>query len=104
MNPRVGKRAGQYVPPVEKPKTRARLFIESRKQHNLSMKEDYLRMRDVEKAINMNALEQRLITKQKILKMLDSKLPKEKLVEKLEEEIHIDRHRLTKYYRFEGSG
>jgi hypothetical protein len=101
MNPRVGKRAGQYVPPAEKPKTKSRLFIESRKQHNMSMKEDYLRMQDVEKAINMNALEQRLVTKLKILKMLESKLPKEKLAEKLEEEIHLDWHRLKKYYRFE---
>lgn len=93
MNPRVGSRASQYVAPVEKPKTKAHLFIESRIQHNLSMKEDYLRMKDVATAINMNALEQRLTSKQKVLKLLKSNLPKEKLIEKLEEEMHIDRHR-----------
>lgn len=98
MRPQVGKRAMNMNMPYEKPKTKARRFIESKKQHNLSMKEDYMRMKDVETAINMNALEQRMITRQKMLKMLESSLPKEKLIEKLEEEIHIDRHRLVKYY------
>jgi hypothetical protein len=100
MNPRVGRRASQYKPPKEKPKTKARLFIESKVQHNLSMKEDYLRMRDVAVAINMNALEQRMLTKQQILRIIESDLPKRILIEKLEEEIHLDRHRLVKYYSF----
>jgi len=42
MRPQVGKRAGLYKPPKEVPKTKARLFVESRKKHNLSMREEYL--------------------------------------------------------------
>ena len=101
MRPQVGKRAGLYKPPIEKPKTKARLFVESRRKHNLSMKEDYLSYRDVAVAINMNALEQRMITKQKILKLIEKDLPKSKLIEIIEEEIHFDRHRLVKFYKFE---
>ena len=98
MRPQVGKRAGLYKPPKEVPKTKARLFVESRKKHSMSMKEEYLTYRDVAAAINMNALEQRMITKKKILKLIEKGLPKGKLIEVIEEEIHIDRHRLVKYY------
>ena len=100
MRPQVGKRAGLYKPPKEVPKTKARLFVESRKKYDLTMKEDYLPYRDVAAAMNMNALEQRMITKQKILKLIEKGLPKEKLIEILEEEIHFDRHRLVKFYKF----
>ena len=98
MRPQVGKRAGLYKPPKEVPKTKARLFVESRKKHNLSMKEEYLSMRDVAVAMNMNALEQRMIAKQKILKLIEKGLPKKELVKLIEEEIHFDRHRLVKFY------
>ena len=101
MRPQVGKRASLYKPPKEVPKTKARLFVESRKKHNLSMKEEYLSMRDVAVAMNMSALEQRMITKQKILKLIEKDMPKRKLIELIEEEIHFDRHRLVKYYSFE---
>jgi hypothetical protein len=46
----------------------------------------------------MNALEQRMATKQKIVKLLEQGYSKEKLKSLLEEETHIDRHRLNKYY------
>jgi len=92
------KRRGVEQPKEEKPKTKARLFVESRKKHNLSMKEDYLSYKDVAVAINMNALEQRMITKQKILQSLELGIPRETIIKMLEEEIHLDRHRLTKYY------
>jgi len=92
------KRRGIEQPKKEKPKTMARLFVESRRKHNLSMKEDYLKFKDVASAINMNALEQRMITKQRILKKLELGIPRKIIIGMLEEEIHIDRHRLIKYY------
>lgn len=101
MRPQVGKRAGLYKPPKVLPKTQSRLFVDSRKKHNFSMKDEYLTLRDVAIAMNMNALEQRMITKQKILKLIEKELPKSKLIELIEEEIHFDRHRLVKYYKFE---
>ena len=101
MRPQVGKGAREYKPPKEVLKTKARLFVEARKKHNLSMKEDYLTYRDVAVAMNMNALEQRMIAKQKILKLIEKGLPKNKLIELIEEDIHLDKHRLTNYFNFE---
>ena len=100
MRPQVGKGAREYKAPKELPKTRARLFIERKQKYNIATKEDYLVMRDVATAINMNALEQRMIAKQKILKLMNKNLAKEKLIELIEKEIDLDRHRLTKYYDY----
>ena len=47
----------------------------------MATKEDYLVLRDVAADINMNALEKRMIAKQKILKLINKNLSKEKLVE-----------------------
>ena len=100
MRPQVGKGAREYKAPKEIPKTRTRLFVESKQKYNMATKEDYLVLRDVAAAINMNALEQRMIAKQKILKLINKNLSKEKLVELIEKEMDLDRHRLTKYYNF----
>ena len=62
------------------------------------MKEDYLNFNDVAIAINMNTLEQRMISKQKILRSLELGVPRETIIKILEEEIHLDRHRTVKYY------
>ena len=100
MRPQVGKGARAYKPPTEIPKTRARQFIERKQKYNIATKEDFLNMKDVAIAINMNALEQRLIPKQKIVQMLSKNLSKEKLIELIEKEMDLDRHRLTKYYDY----
>ena len=57
--------------------------------------------KDVAAAMNMNTLEQRINTKQKILRSLELGIPKETIIKMLEEEIHFDRHRLVKFYNFE---
>ncbi|MEJ2594842.1 MAG: hypothetical protein P8100_06880 [bacterium] len=98
MRPQVGKRAAQYKPPKEKPRTRTRLFVESRMKHNIATKEDYLIMRDVATAINMNALEQRIIARKRILNLARKELTRDKLIGIIEKEIDLDRHRLTKYH------
>ena len=67
------------------------------------MKEDYLRYNDVAAAINMNALEQRMLTKEKLLRSLNAGVPRETLIKMLEGEIDLDRHRLVKYYGIERS-
>ena len=102
MRPQVGKRANMYKAPQEKVKTKTRLFVESRMKYSIAMKDDFLTMRDVATAINMNALEQRIIARERILSLLKKKLNKQKLIEKIEEENEMDRHRLGKYYRFLG--
>lgn len=99
MRPQVGKRAlNMEQTAAEKPKTRSRIFVESKLKYNLATKEDYLTMRNVAAAINMNALEQRVLTKENILKLLKKGISMDRLVEKLEHEIQIDQHRLTKYF------
>ena len=80
----------------EKPKTKSRLFVESRIKYSIAMKDDYLLMRDVAVAMNMNALEQRMITKKKIMKDLSDGMPRDTLIKMLEKEIDLERHRLIK--------
>lgn len=99
MRPQVGKGASLYKPVKEVQKTKARLFVENRTKHNLSIKEDYLTLKDVAVAMNMNALEQRMIVKRRILKLIGKGLPKDGLIAMLEKEIDLDRHRFTKYYK-----
>lgn len=96
------RRTGAQQKKEEKPKTKARLFVESKKKHNLSMKEDYLSYNEVAAAINMNALEQRMLNKEKLLRSLKAGVPRETLIKMLEGEIHLDRNRLVKYYGFDG--
>ena len=98
MRPQVGKRANAYKAPREDFKTHARQFVEKRQKYNMATKEDYLVVRDVAMAININALEQRIQAKQKILKMVMKGYTKEKLAELIEKDIELDRHRLTKNY------
>ena len=92
------RRTGAQQKKEEKPKTMSRLFVENKKKHNLSIKEDYLSYNDVAAAINMNAIEQRMMTKEKLLRSLKAGVPSETLIKMLEGEIHLDRHRLVKYY------
>lgn len=98
MRPQVGKRAREQKTEREIKKTKSRLFIEDKTKHNLSINSAYLTLSDVETAINMNALEQRMITKQRIIKLFNKGSSIERVIQLLEEEIHIDRHRLQKYY------
>ena len=80
MRPQVGKRAALYKPPPEIKKTKFRLFVESRIRQNLSVGRDFILYHDVTKAININALEQRMITKQKVVKLIEKGCSKEKLI------------------------
>lgn len=102
MRPQVGKGAREYVPPKTIIKTKARIFIESRIRHNISVGEDYLVMKDIETAINMNALEQRMKAKKEMLRLIEKEMPKERLIKLIEDEIDLDRHRLVKYLKFIG--
>jgi hypothetical protein len=100
MRPQVGKRANMYKAPREKVKTKTRLFVESRMKYSIAMKDDYLTVRDVATAINMNALEQRIIARESALALLNRKMTRQKIMEKIEEQNGMDRHRLGKFYKF----
>ena len=91
MRPQVGKRANAYKAPKEEFKTQARQFVENRQKYNMATREDYLVIRDVAVAININALEQRILAKLNILKMVKKGYTKEKLTEMIEKDIELDR-------------
>lgn len=95
MRSQIGKRA-KKADEQEKQITLSREFVESRLRKNLTIHEEYLLLRDVKTAININAIEQRILTRNKMLKLLDQNIGQEKLKVILEEENHFDRHRVTK--------
>ena len=97
MRRRIGK--GAIKPEAEKEKLEVVKYIENNVQNNLALRRDHLYLEDVKTAININTLEQRIILRKKIIDLLESELPKERIKGKVSEALEKDRHRLTKHYR-----
>jgi hypothetical protein len=95
MRPQVGKRAKKNQD-AEKEKTLSREFIEKNLKKNLAIREEYLSLEDIKTAININAIEQRIYARNKILHWLKENYPTTSIIEKIEEENHFDRHRMNK--------
>ena len=95
MRPQVGKRAKKNQD-AEKEKTLSREFIEKNLKKNLAIREEYLSLEDIKTAININAIEQRIYARNKILHWLKENYPTTLIIEKIEEENHFDRHRMNK--------
>jgi len=95
MRPQIGKRAQRTNNP-EKEKTLSREFIENNLRKNLTIREEYLPLEEIKTAININAIEQRIFVRKKIIKLLQQDLERDALIQKLLEEIHFDRHRMMK--------
>ncbi|MFP4470833.1 MAG: hypothetical protein ACLFPE_09120 [Bacteroidales bacterium] len=95
MRPQIGKRA-KKTEPQEKAKTLSREFVETNIRKNLTIREEYLILDDVKTAININAIEQRILTRNKVIALIKRKFSPEKLLEQLVEENHFDRHRMTR--------
>lgn len=96
MRPQVGKRSNNYNPPTVVNKTLSRKFVENKTRQNLSIGGDFLFLDDVVTAINVNALEQRMITKKKILSDINKGISVDKIKKILEVEIDLHRHHLVK--------
>ena len=95
MRPQVGKRA-KTTAESEKEKTLSREFIEKNIRKNLAIREEYLLIEDVKTAININAIEQRIYARNKVLAWLKENYPTTIIIRKIEEENHFDRHRMNK--------
>jgi|GEM_PF-2948086 len=95
MRPQIGKRTQRTNNP-EKEKTLSREFIENNLRKNLTIREEYLPLEEIKTAININAIEQRIFVRKKIIKLLQQDLERDALIQKLLEEIHFDRHRMMK--------
>lgn len=70
--------------------------METNIRKNLTIREEYLILDDVKTAININAIEQRILTRNKVIALIKRKFSPEKLLEQLGEENHFDRHRMTR--------
>ncbi len=95
MRPQIGKRA-QKANDDEKEKTLSREFIESNLRKNLTIREEYLPLAEIKTAININAIEQRILARKKLIKLLHQDFEPDAIINKLLEENHYDRHRITK--------
>ena len=95
MRPQIGKRAKNQGE-KQKPKTLSREFVENNIRKNITIREEYLVLDDVKTAININAIEQRILARNNMLKLLRQKITTEKLIQIIEEQNHYDRHRMTR--------
>jgi hypothetical protein len=95
MRPQIGKRA-QHLSGQEKEKTLSREFIENNLRKNLTIREEYLPLAEIKTAININAIEQRILVRKKLIKLLHQDIERDAIISKLLEENHYDRHRITK--------
>ncbi|OQX81641.1 MAG: hypothetical protein B6D64_01790 [Bacteroidetes bacterium 4484_276] len=95
MRPQIGKRA-QRNSVQEKGKTLSREYIEKNLRKNLTIREEYLPLEDIKTAININAMEQRIFARKRVIKLLQQNLSPGIIIQKLEEENHFDRHRMIK--------
>nr|NQU93093.1 hypothetical protein [Bacteroidota bacterium] len=95
MRPQIGKRTNKNSN-QEYPKTMSREFIEKNLRKNLAIREEYLPLEYVKTAININAIEQRIFVRKKVIQMLKENYTNDELIGKFEDENHFDRHRLQK--------
>jgi hypothetical protein len=99
MKPSHGKRSSTYYHPEEKKPSAVRTFIELNTHHNISMKREYVYIKDVKEAININTLEERIKLKRWLVKQLQACKTTEELINVLFESAEKDRHRLQKNYK-----
>ena len=95
MRPQIGKRA-QLTSGKEKEKTLSREYIENNLRKNLTISEEYLPLEEIKTAININAIEQRIFTRKKLIKLLHQDIQPDAIIQQLLEENHFDRHRMMK--------
>lgn len=96
MNPRIGKRSVLNLQD-RKAKKKVVSFVENNSHKVIGIREEFVYLEDVKTAMNINALEQRMTTKQWILSMLEKNYEKDYLIQKISESAELDRHRLVRY-------
>ncbi len=96
MNPRIGKRS---VINKEDRRLEAKVvdFVQDNTHKVIGIREEFVYLDDVKVAMNINALEQRMITKQWLLGILEKDYNKDYVINKIKESAELDRHRLVKY-------
>jgi len=97
MRRQIGNRAQK--PKQEKDKFLSVSYVKENVQNNLALRRDHLYLEDVKNAININALEQRILLRKELLQILESDMPVRVIKQRIFKELERDRHRLLKGYR-----
>lgn len=98
MNPRIGKRAASNQQEY-KPVAKAVMFIQRNTKKNITLKQEYLYLEDVKKALNIHHLETHIKLKRWMACKLKLEADKSKWINLLEESAEKDRHKLQKLYK-----
>jgi hypothetical protein len=98
MNPRIGKRAAGNQQEY-KPVAKAVLFIKQNTKKNITLKQEYLYLEDVKKALNIHHLETHIKLKRWMAEKLKSEAGNTKWINILEESADKDRHKLQKLFK-----
>lgn len=97
MRRQIGKRAQKAEEQNEKFLSVS--YVKENVQNNLALRRDHLYLEDVKNAININALEQRILVRKDILRLLESDIPASLIKQRIFRELERDRHTLLKRYR-----
>ncbi len=98
MHPRIGKRS-KYNTTEKKTESKAVEFIIRNTKKSITLKQEYLYLEDVKTALNIHHLEENIRLRRALLDQLKSGCRSEALIEKLENAVDHDRHRLQKRYK-----
>lgn len=96
MRRQIGSRAQK--PKEEKDKYLSVRYVRENIHNNLALRRDHLYLEDVKNAININALEQRILLRRDLLQMLESEMPIPIIKQRIFKELERDRHMLLKKY------
>jgi hypothetical protein len=93
MNPRIGKRASHEK---STPKLKVQIFVEKNTEYSIAIKREFMYIEDAKTAINMAILENRILVRLEFVRWLNSKLPSDLIIRKIDELNDLDHHRLVK--------
>lgn len=97
MRRQIGKRS---VKPSEKPsKLKVVEFVENNTQNNLALRRDHLYLEDVKSAMNISTLEQRILLRKQIIKLMNENIPTTRLRQILLQANEKDSHLMMKNYK-----
>ncbi|MCF8309115.1 MAG: hypothetical protein K9I68_08910 [Bacteroidales bacterium] len=96
MRRQIGKRAQKAG--EHKDKFLSVSYVKENTQNNLALRRDHLYLEDVKNAININALEQRILLRKDLLRMLESDMPLSVIKQRIFKDLETDRHTLMKRY------
>lgn len=96
MRRQIGKRA--IKPKEQEQKLKAVEFIENNTQSNLALRREHVYLEDVKVAININALEQRILLRKYVLTLLDKQIPAERVKTLMSEANEKDLHLMIKRF------